>query len=159
MFRYWYEKKTSPLQCQFHVLRKCDCELLCALCVRRQCCKELVWLLPNCVCVSIQSHKDKNRQKERHKKSSDGLCSSVTSSSIEKVWKAPNHPMICKTLNFVMVFVTLETPPPQPLCPSYAVFIVFGCHQFLRKFLSLNLQSHQHCDKTLHSFATGGVSL
>lgn len=33
----------------------------------------------------IQSHKDKSRQKERHKKSSDGLGSSVTSSSIEKV--------------------------------------------------------------------------
>ncbi|XP_075891708.1 protein AF-17-like isoform X2 [Nelusetta ayraudi] len=32
-----------------------------------------------------KSHKDKNRQKERHKKSSDSLCSSVTSSTIEKL--------------------------------------------------------------------------
>lgn len=32
-----------------------------------------------------KSHKDKTRPKERHKKSSDGLSSSVTSSSIEKI--------------------------------------------------------------------------
>lgn len=38
-----------------------------------------------CVFLSFQSHKDKIRQKERHKKSSDSLGSSVT---VEKVWKA-----------------------------------------------------------------------
>ncbi|XP_024914591.1 protein AF-17 isoform X2 [Cynoglossus semilaevis] len=32
-----------------------------------------------------KSHKDKVRQKERHKKSSDRLCSSVTTSSVEKL--------------------------------------------------------------------------
>ena len=42
-----------------------------------------------CVCFFFfQSHKDKIRQKERHKKSSDSLSSSVTTSTIEKVQKA-----------------------------------------------------------------------
>lgn len=38
-----------------------------------------------CVYTSVQSHKDKIRQKEHHKKASDGLGSSVASSNIEKV--------------------------------------------------------------------------
>ncbi|XP_075941606.1 protein AF-17-like isoform X1 [Anarhichas minor] len=38
-----------------------------------------------CGFMSVQSHKDKIRQKERHKKSSDSLGSSVTTSSIEKI--------------------------------------------------------------------------